>query len=59
MDNHYHLIVRLNDNGKEVTQAFSNFFNSYAKSINKENDRTGSLFEKQRFSMIGLQLINP
>ncbi len=54
MDNHYHLIVRLNDNGKEVTQAFSNFFNSYAKSINKENDRTGSLFEKH-FKRIRLE----
>ena len=33
-------------NGKIVTQAFSNFFNSYAKAFNKENGRTGSLFEK-------------
>ena len=46
MDNHYHLIIRLNEEGENVTQAFSNMFNSYAKSINKQNDRTGSLFEK-------------
>ena len=46
MDNHYHLVIRLNDDGKIVTQAFSNFFNSYAKAFNKENGRTGSLFEK-------------
>ncbi len=28
------------------TQQFSNFFNSYAKAINKSYNRTGSLFEK-------------
>lgn len=28
-----------------VSQRFSNFFNAYAKSINKAYDRTGSLFE--------------
>lgn len=46
MDNHFHLVIKLNDEEKEVTQAFSNFFNSYVKAINKQNDRTGSLFEK-------------
>ena len=46
MSNHFHLVIRLNQNEEEVTQAFSNFFNSYAKSVNKENNRTGSLFEK-------------
>jgi REP element-mobilizing transposase RayT len=46
MDNHFHLVIRLNDDEKIVTQAFSNFFNSYVKAFNKENDRTGSLFEK-------------
>jgi hypothetical protein len=30
---------------KEVTQGFL-IFNSYAKSFNKQQDRTGSLFEK-------------
>jgi len=46
MDNHFHLVIRLNEDEKIVTQGFSNFFNSYAKAFNKENGRTGSLFEK-------------
>jgi len=46
MDNHFHLIIKLIEDGEIVTQAFSNFFNSFAKSVNKQNDRTGSLFEK-------------
>ena len=46
MDNHFHLVIRLNDEEKIVTQSFSNFFNSYAKAFNKDIDRTGSLFEK-------------
>ena len=46
MDNHFHLVIRSNDEEKIVTQAFSNFFNSYVKAFNKEMERTGSLFEK-------------
>lgn len=46
MNNHFHLVIRLNSEQNEVTQAFSNFFNSYAKAFNKQNSRTGSLFEK-------------
>ena len=46
MDNHFHLIVRLCEEGEIVTQGFSNFFNSYVKAFNKQNNRTGSLFEK-------------
>ncbi|WP_163400207.1 transposase [Flavobacterium fluviatile] len=46
MTNHFHLIIRLNSEEKEVTQAFSNLFNSYAKAFNKQVNRTGSLFEK-------------
>ncbi len=46
MDNHFHLVIRVNDNEKSVTQAFSNLFNAYAKAFNKQNKRTGSLFEK-------------
>lgn len=30
---------------KSPSQAFSNFFNAYAKGFNKAYDRTGSLFE--------------
>lgn len=46
MDNHFHFLIQLNTNGKDVTQGFSNFLNSYAKAFNKQNNRTGSLFEK-------------
>ena len=46
MDNHFHLIVKLNFDPEIVTQSFSNFFNAYAKAYNKQESRTGSLFEK-------------
>ena len=46
LDNHYHLVVRLLEGGELVTQSFSNFLNSYVKAVNKQNSRTGSLFEK-------------
>ncbi|MDY7395200.1 hypothetical protein UMM65_08095 [Aureibaculum sp. 2210JD6-5] len=46
MNNHFHFIVRVDDDEKKVTQAFSNLFNAYAKAFNKQNSRTGSLFEK-------------
>ena len=46
LDNHYHLVVKLLEEGELVTQSFSNFLNSYVKAVNKENCRTGSLFEK-------------
>ncbi|WP_026727386.1 transposase [Flavobacterium denitrificans] len=46
MNNHFHLVIRLDIEEKEVTQAFSNLFNSYAKAFNKQTNRTGSLFEK-------------
>ncbi|MCW2121109.1 hypothetical protein [Flavobacterium sp. 7A] len=46
MDNHFHFVIQVSCLEKEVTQSFSNFFNSYAKSFNKEQDRTGSLFDK-------------
>ena len=46
MNNHFHFVIRLNSEEKEVTQAFSNLFNSYAKAFNKQTNRTGSLFEK-------------
>jgi REP element-mobilizing transposase RayT len=46
MGNHFHLVIRLEEEEKTVTQAFSNFFNSYTKAFNKQTNRTGSLFEK-------------
>jgi hypothetical protein len=44
MDNHFHFVIQIRC-GKEVTKVFL-IFNSYAKSFNKQQDRTGSLFEK-------------
>jgi len=46
MGNHFHFILKINENAKLVTQALSNLFNAYAKSFNKQQSRTGSLFEK-------------
>jgi len=46
MDNHFHFVIKINEEGTIVTQAFSNLFNAYAKAFNKQNSRTGSLFEK-------------
>ncbi len=46
LNNHFHFVIRVDRENREVTQAFSNFFNAYAKAFNKANHRTGSLFEK-------------
>ena len=52
LQNHFHFLVRINDDPceglerKSVHQHFSNFFNAYAKAINKQEDRTGSLFQR-------------
>ncbi len=46
MGNHFHFVVRIIDNEKVVTQALSNLFNAYAKAFNKQQSRTGSLFDK-------------
>ncbi len=54
MDNHFHLIIKVNSDTEIVTQSFSNFFNSYAKAYNKQISRTGSLFEKH-FKRIRLE----
>ncbi len=53
LKNHFHLLVYLKDNfeSKTISQGYSNFFNAYAKAINKSYNRTGSLF-KDRFSRI-------
>jgi len=58
MKNHFHLLVRIkaeediknlegfrNLQGLKLHQPFSNLFNAYAKAFNKQNKRTGSLFE--------------
>jgi REP element-mobilizing transposase RayT len=59
MKNHFHLLVKMklesdltgfkNLSGLDVpnySKQFSNFFNAYAKAINKTYGRTGSLFER-------------
>jgi REP element-mobilizing transposase RayT len=56
MRNHFHLLLRIKETSQvlktcEVSQKFSNFFNAYAKAINKGYGRTGSLFE-ERFGRI-------
>ncbi len=51
--NHFHLFVRIaavqqqaaQTSVPDSTRAFSNFFNAYAKTINRAYARTGSLFE--------------
>lgn len=54
MDNHFHIVLKIIEEEKIVTQSFSNFFNAYAKAFNKQNQRTGSLFEKH-FKRIKIQ----
>jgi REP element-mobilizing transposase RayT len=66
LKNHFHFLLRIKTPEQQQTQTFevsktskvldpsqqfSNFFNSYAKAINKAYDRTGSLFEN-RFGRI-------
>lgn len=53
MPNHFHLLLRIKDNSpitsgmvSNIHQPFSNLFNSYTKSINKQYSRSGSLFQK-------------
>jgi putative transposase len=52
MPNHFHFLIKTKDlNGiedpaKTYSRRFSNFFNSYAKSFNKFNNRKGSLFSQ-------------
>ncbi|MCH8124601.1 hypothetical protein IIC38_01355 [candidate division KSB1 bacterium] len=60
--NHFHLLVRVKDHENPsglqdlrgldyqrnpVSQAFSNLFNAYTKAINKQENRTGSIFQKK------------
>ena len=54
MRNHYHFVFKVNEDGKIVTQQLSNLFNAYAKAFNKQQNRSGSLFEKH-FKRIRLQ----
>jgi len=46
MDTHYHFLIKVTEDEKVTTQSFSNLLNAYAKAFNKQQKRTGSLFEK-------------
>ncbi|HHJ53694.1 MAG TPA: hypothetical protein ENJ89_10900 [Caldithrix abyssi] len=58
LPNHFHFLVRVKDKShfpaqsdseeisKTISKRFSNFFNAYAKAINKQQNRVGSLFQK-------------
>ena len=53
MKNHFHLLIRIkppkelsNLSTSDCSQAFSNLFNAYTKSINKQYNKHGSLFQK-------------
>lgn len=53
LKNHFHLLVKIKEGvpQKSISQGFSNLFNAYSKAINKQYNRSGSLF-KDRFSRI-------
>lgn len=48
LPNHFHFLMSSKDVSKEVkiSRVFANFFNCYSKSINKQESRHGSLFNK-------------
>lgn len=54
LPNHFHFLIRIRETWQDletcqalnISKQFSNFFNAYAKAINKQYQRTGSLFQK-------------
>lgn len=44
--NHFHILLRINDDENNPSKYFSNLFNAYTKSMNKKYARTGILLEK-------------
>ncbi len=46
LNNHFHFAIEVTSETKDVNQAFSNLFNAYTKAFNKQNSRTGALFER-------------
>ncbi|MDO6760922.1 transposase [Tamlana sp. 2_MG-2023] len=46
LPNHFHLLLKINEDCPNPSQNLSNLFNAYTKGINKKYDRTGSLLEK-------------
>ncbi|QMU66422.1 MAG: transposase [Flavobacteriaceae bacterium] len=56
LKNHFHFLVQIKEvnEEKKISKSFSNFFNSYSKSINKKYNRSGSLF-RDRFKRIKIE----
>ncbi|CAN0601844.1 unnamed protein product, partial [Ectocarpus sp. 12 AP-2014] len=46
LNNHFHFVIQVKEDEKLVSQSFSNLFNAYAKAYNKQEGRTGTLFER-------------
>lgn len=46
LPNHFHLLLKINEDCETPSQKLSNLFNAYTKAINKKYNRTGSLLEK-------------
>jgi REP element-mobilizing transposase RayT len=46
LPNHFHLLLRINDELENPSQQFSNLINAYTKAINLKYNRTGSVFQK-------------
>ncbi|MCI4668215.1 MAG: transposase [Bacteroidia bacterium] len=50
--NHFHLVIKIKEHGlaeayeNRLHQPFSNFFNGYAQAINKQENRSGPLFQR-------------
>lgn len=49
LKNHFHLLIHTKEveEDQEISQGFSNLFNSFAKAINKTYNRSGSLFQRR------------
>ncbi len=52
LKNHFHFLVRIKDGPEKsrhpagLSQPFSNFFNAFTRTVNKEYGRTGALFQR-------------
>jgi|SRR5690606_37415283 len=46
LKNHFHLLLRINDDAENPSRNLSNLFNAYTKAINKRYNRTGNLFQR-------------
>jgi coproporphyrinogen III oxidase/REP element-mobilizing transposase RayT len=44
LNNHFHFVVEIKN--ENASQTFSNLFNAYSKAFNRQNSRTGTLFER-------------